>query len=105
MKRNFIGGTILKPPIPIQPNIGLDGDARLAVTEILNTILADEMVLTMKTQSARWHVRGPGFLDFRALFDQQFRQMIVISDDLADRVNMLGGSAIGSLKSFWATPG
>jgi starvation-inducible DNA-binding protein len=45
-------------------------------------------------------MRGPGFLDFRSLFDQQFHQLIVISDEIADRVNMLGGAAIGSFEEF-----
>jgi starvation-inducible DNA-binding protein len=100
MRHKYIGGTILKPLVPIQPNIGLDSDARDAVIEILNTILADEKVLTMKTQNAHWHVRGPGFLDFRSLFEQQIHLLNKISDELAERANMMGGSAIGSFEEF-----
>jgi starvation-inducible DNA-binding protein len=100
MGHNRIDGTNLKPLVPIQPNIGLDGDARNSILEILNTILADEALLTMKTHSAHWHVRGPGFLDLRTLFDQQFHQLNKISDAIAERVCMLGGFAISSFAEF-----
>jgi len=83
-----------------QSKIGLAGDAQHSVVRILNMILADEAVLTMKTRSAHWHVRGPGFLDMRNLFDQQFHQLNTISDHIAVRARMLGGVAIGSFKEF-----
>lgn len=103
MRSNHIGGTILKPQVPIQPNIGLDSDTRQSIVEILNTILADEAVLTMKTQSAHWHVRGPGYLDLRTLFDQQFHQLNKISNEIAERVHILGGFAVSSFEDFLNT--
>ncbi len=48
MGHNHAPGNNPKLQISIQPNIGLDGDARQSVIEILNTLLSDEMVLTMK---------------------------------------------------------
>jgi starvation-inducible DNA-binding protein len=100
MGRNIVPGTNLKPQVLIQPNIGLDGDARKSVVEILNTLLADEGVLTMKTRGAHWHVRGPGFLEMQNLFEQHFQQLNIISNEIADRVRMLGGSAISSFEEF-----
>lgn len=100
MRHNHNGGNSLNPQMSIQPNIGLDGDARRSVVEILNTTLADEAVLTMKTCSAHWHVHGPGFLDFQTLFDQQFHQLIEITDGIAERVCVLGGVAISSFEEF-----
>ena len=40
-----------------------------AIVAILNVILADEIVLSMKTRRALWNVRGTGFLDRRKLYD------------------------------------
>ena len=100
MGRNHAPGTNPKLQVPIQPNIGLEGDARHSVIDILNTLLADEAVLTMKTRSAHWHVRGPGFLDMQTLFDQQFHQLNKISDEIAERVVVLGGFAISSFEKF-----
>jgi starvation-inducible DNA-binding protein len=100
MRHNHPDGTNLKPQVSIQPNIGLDGDARHSVVEILNTLLADEAIITMKTRGAHWHVRGPGFLEMQSLFDQHFHQLNKISDEIAERVRMLGGFAISSFEEF-----
>lgn len=94
MERNHSQSFSAKLQVSIQPNIGLDADARKSIVEMLNTILADEAVLAMKTRSARWHLSGPGFLDLRNLFDKQFHQLNKISDEIADRVRMLGGYSI-----------
>jgi starvation-inducible DNA-binding protein len=100
MSRNHSSGINQKLQVSIQPNIGLDGDARRSVVEILNTFLADEAILTMKTYCAYWHVHGPGFLDLRTLFDQQCRQLNKRSNKAAERVRMLGGFAISSFEDF-----
>lgn len=42
--------------IRIQPNIGLNGEAHHSFVAILNTTMADEAVLTLKTNSAHWHI-------------------------------------------------
>jgi starvation-inducible DNA-binding protein len=84
----------------IHPNIGLDKDVRLSVVEMLNTILANEAVLTVKTRSAHWNVSGAGFFELYILFDSQYQQLNNISDEIAERVRMLGGMAIGSLQEF-----
>ena len=84
----------------VQPNIGLDSDSRRSVVEILNNTLANEAVLTLKTRSAHWNVSGPGFFEFHILFDSQYEQLNDISDEIAERVRMLGGIAIGSLQEF-----
>lgn len=84
----------------IQPNIGLDGDVRHSVVGILNNTLANEAVLTLKTRNAHWNVSGAGFFELHILFDSQYRQLNDTSDKIAERVRMLGGIAIGSLKEF-----
>jgi starvation-inducible DNA-binding protein len=89
-----------KPQIIIEPNIGLDSDVRHSVVEILNKTLANEVVLTLKTRGAHWNVSGAGFIELHILFDSQYKQLNEISDEIAERVRMLGGNAIGSLAEF-----
>ena len=86
--------------VPIQPNIGLDSDVRHSVVAILNRTLANEAVLSQKTRCAHWNVSGEGFLELRILFNSQYKQLNDISDELAERVRILGGTAIGSLQEF-----
>lgn len=100
MERKRNDGHNPNPQVVIQPNIGLDSDVRRSVVEILNNTLADESVLALKTRSAFWNVRGPGFIELHILFDSQYKQLNAISDEIAERARMLGGTAIGSLQEF-----
>jgi starvation-inducible DNA-binding protein len=100
MRRDGNNGHNPSLQVLIQPNIGLDSDVRHAVVDILNTILANEAVLTVKTRSAHWNVSGAGFFELYILFDSQYQQLNDISDEIAERARMLGGTAIGSLQEF-----
>jgi starvation-inducible DNA-binding protein len=84
----------------IQPNIGLDSDVRHSVVGILNMTLANEAVLTEKTRSAYWNVSGSNILDMQNFFKKQLYQLNKMSDEIAERVRMLGGFAIGSFQEF-----
>lgn len=86
--------------ILIQPNIGLDSDVRHSVVEILNNALANEAVLTLKTRSAHSNVSGTDFFELHTFFATQYELLNSISDEIAERVRMLGGIAIGSLHEF-----
>lgn len=84
----------------IQPNIGLDTEVRNSVVEILNIKLANEVVLTQKTRTAHWNVSGIYSYEFRSLFNSQYKQLNKISNAIAERIRILGGTAIGSLQEF-----
>jgi len=100
MRQNHNDGYTSKLQVLIQPNIGLDGDARHSVVEILNITLADEAVLSLKTRSAHWNVSGASFFELQKLFDSQYEQLNDISDEIAERARMLGGLPIGSFQGF-----
>lgn len=100
MEHNRNDGNNPKLQVLIQPNIGLDGDVRRSVVEILNNSLANEAVMTAKTRSAHWNANGAGFFGLYTLFDTQVKQLDKLSSEIAERVRMLGGTAIGSLRDF-----
>jgi starvation-inducible DNA-binding protein len=100
MGHNYNDGRSTIQQVLIQPNIGLESDARLSVVVLLNAFLADEAVLTTKTRSAHWNVRGANFFELHTLFAIQYQLLNNISDEIAERVRMLGGFAIGSLQEF-----
>ena len=88
----------IKIQVEIQPNIGLDYQAQQAVVNILNIILADEAVLTMKTRCAHWNVQRSRLLRVCICFSTlNTNNLNDISDEIAERARMLGGMAIGSL--------
>jgi len=54
----------------------------------------------LKTRNAHWNVNGANFYELHILFDTQFKQLNDISDEIAERVRMVGGIAIGSFSEF-----
>jgi starvation-inducible DNA-binding protein len=90
----------MKLHVLIQPNIGLDSDVRHSIVELLNNTLANEAVLTLKTRSAHWNATGSSFFELHILFNSQYEQLNDISNQIVERVRMLGGIAIGSLQEF-----
>ena len=100
MDHNRNDGHNPKLNVPIQPNIGLDSEARSSVVDILNHVLANEAILAVKTRNAHWNVSGSAFFELYILFASQYEQINSISDEIAERVRILGGIAIGSLQEY-----
>jgi len=78
--------------ITIQPNIGLDVNARESVIDMLNLLLADEAVLSLKTHHADGHAGGLDVPELKTLYDAQYQQINAISNEIVERVQILGGS-------------
>jgi starvation-inducible DNA-binding protein len=81
-------------------NIGLDANALTRVVEGLQRLLADEVLLYMKTRNFHWNVEGPDFSELHKLFETQYEQLDVIMDDVAERIRIVGGYAAGSMAEF-----
>jgi starvation-inducible DNA-binding protein len=67
---------------------------------ILTVVLANEMLLYVKTRKAHWNVSGSDFMELHKLFEQQYKQIESSIDEVAERIGKLGGNAIGTLKEF-----
>lgn len=81
-------------------NTGLDANARNAVAEALNGVLADTYVLYQKTHAYHWNVTGPQFPVLHALFETQYRELWAALDEIAERVRALGSFAPASGRAF-----
>lgn len=81
-------------------NTGLDANARTAVAEALNGVLADTYVLYQKTHGYHWNVTGPQFPVLHAMFEAQYREMWAALDEIAERVRALGSFAPASGRVF-----
>lgn len=81
-------------------DIGLSGDAREQVIDMLNIHLADMQVLYTKTRNYHWNVTGIHFHSLHELFEEQYEKLAVSIDELAERVRQVGGIAIGTLDEF-----
>ncbi len=84
----------------MKPDIGISEKNLQAVTGILSNVLADAMVLYSKTRKFHWNVKGESFMELHKLFEGQYNQLEEAIDEIAERINKLGKSVIGTLKEF-----
>ncbi len=81
-------------------NIGIEENARESVAEALNKTLADTYTLYMKTHAYHWNVTGPQFHTLHLMFEQQYNELWMALDEIAERVRALGVFAPTSGKQF-----
>jgi starvation-inducible DNA-binding protein len=75
--------------------IALPAKAREQSCALLNEILADSMVLYALYKKNHWLVVGPTFYQLHLLFDKHYEEQGELVDLLAERVQSLGGIAVG----------
>lgn len=83
-----------------QADIGVSPENRAAISAILNTLLADEHILYVKTRKYHWNVVGPDFHSLHVFFELQYEEIAKIIDEVAERVRQLGCAATGSMSEF-----
>jgi starvation-inducible DNA-binding protein len=74
--------------------IALEEEARSQSCEVLNQVLADTIILYNLYKKHHWQVAGHTFYQLHLLFDKHAEEQLALVDDLAERVQMLGGIAI-----------
>lgn len=84
----------------MKANIGISEQHNQAIGLLLNTLLADEHVLYIKTKNYHWNVTGLGFNEYHQLFDKQAEEIEDIIDETAERVRQLGHFTAGSMQDF-----
>lgn len=70
------------------------------VVKDLTRILAETFALAVKTHGAHWNVRGPGFFRLHAAFEEQYQELYLAADELAERIRALGEDAPASLRQL-----
>ena len=80
--------------------IGITPEHLTEVAHSLNRLLADEHILYIQTRNAHWNVEGPDFLTKHKFFEEQYRQIETIIDDVAERIRTIGHYAEGTLSGL-----
>ena len=75
------------------PN-ALESDVREAMCAKLNQLLADSITLRDMYKKHHWQVAGPTFYQLHLLFDKHFEEQVEIVDEIAERIQLLGGVTI-----------
>lgn len=74
--------------------IGLPAEAREKISNGLNQILADVITLRDLYKKHHWQVAGHTFYQLHLLFDAHADKLTELVDEIAERVQILGGVAI-----------
>jgi starvation-inducible DNA-binding protein len=74
--------------------LALEEKVCAASVTALNQILVDTMTLRDLYKKHHWQVAGPTFYQLHLLFDKHFKEQIELVDELAERIQTLGGIAI-----------
>jgi starvation-inducible DNA-binding protein len=75
--------------------LGLAHDARLFSCERLNQLLCDSQILYALYKKHHWLMRGATFYQLHLLLDKHADEQIKLIDEIAERVQTLGGIAVG----------
>lgn len=67
---------------------------------LLNRFLANTYILYVKTQNFHWNVEDPRFFSLHKFFEEQYENLADATDEIAERIRMLGGVAPASLHEF-----
>jgi starvation-inducible DNA-binding protein len=74
--------------------LDLEEPIRLEMTERLNQLLADSITLRDLYKKCHWQVAGPTFYQLHLLFDKHFEEQVEIVDEIAERIQLLGGISL-----------
>ena len=76
----------------------LPKETREKIIETLNSRLADASDLKSQAKQAHWNVKGMSFIALHELFDQVATEVETYTDTIAERITVLGGTALGTVR-------
>ena len=81
-------------------NTGITEKNRKLLTDGLSALLADTYTLYLKTHNFHWNVTGPHFKSLHLTFEEQYNELALAVDLVAERIRALGFPAPGTYAQF-----
>ena len=81
-------------------DIGIAEKDRRKIADGLSRLLADTYTLYLKTHNYHWNVTGPMFQTLHLMFEQQYNELALAVDAVAERIRALGHPAPGSYAAY-----
>jgi starvation-inducible DNA-binding protein len=81
-------------------DIGISEADRAKIAEGLSKLLADTYTLYLKTHNFHWNVTGPMFNTLHLMFEQQYNELALAVDLIAERIRALGVPAPGTYRDY-----
>ena len=79
---------------------GISAKDRARIAEGLSHLLADTYTVYLKTHNFHWNVTGPMFNTLHAMFMDQYNELWLSIDLIAERIRSLGFPAPGTYAEF-----
>ena len=81
-------------------DIGIEEEHRQEIARGLAVLLADSYTLYLKTHNFHWNVEGPLFNTLHQMFEDQYTELALAVDEIAERIRALGEPAPGSYGAY-----
>lgn len=81
-------------------DIGISKEDRGTIVSGLSRLLADNFTLYLKTHNFHWNVTGPQFRTLHLMFEEQYNELWIANDQIAERIRTLGFPAPASYGEF-----
>ena len=81
-------------------DIGISEKDRGRIADGLARLLADNYSLYLKTHNFHWNVKGPMFQTLHVMFMEQYNELWIALDLIAERIRALGFPAPGTNSEF-----
>ncbi|HRO68327.1 MAG TPA: DNA starvation/stationary phase protection protein [Pseudobdellovibrionaceae bacterium] len=66
----------------------------------LNQLLANEYLLFTRTLNFHWNVVGPRFHSIHVFLEEQYKELLEMTDEVAERIRYLGSHPVSTLKEM-----
>lgn len=93
-----MGGNMAKAKSKI--DIGISDNDRKAIAAGLSHFLADSYTLYLMTHNFHWNVTGPMFNTLHLMFENQYNELSLAVDTIAERIRALGYPAPATYGEF-----
>lgn len=80
--------------------IGIGEKERTEIAANLSKLLADTYTLYLQTHNFHWNVEGPMFQTLHLMFEQQYNELSIAVDVIAERIRALGAPAPATYTDF-----
>lgn len=70
------------------------------IVESLRLVVADTYSLIGQTHICHWNVRGPSFFSLHTAFEEQYSELFIAVDEIAERIRAKGALAPGGLSNL-----
>jgi starvation-inducible DNA-binding protein len=81
-------------------DIGIPNDQLDKIVHGLSKVLADSYTLYLKTHNYHWNVVGPMFHSLHTMFMDEYSELALAVDEIAERIRALGAPAPATYRQF-----